>query len=116
MQDTKIKNIFRVTPVGDRKLHTVVTPGRQKKWDETNTICLFMSATSLRTAIFFDRYLIWKKDDDAEVEVPPPAQLKKLIQDAGRAGATGNEGAPAATTGGAGGAASPLVCVCAVCF
>ncbi|CAN0435064.1 unnamed protein product, partial [Ectocarpus sp. 8 AP-2014] len=54
------------------------------------------------------RYLIWKKDDDTEVEVPPPAQLKKLIQDAGKAGVTGNEGAPATTTGGAGGAASPL--------
>ncbi|CBJ25780.1 conserved unknown protein [Ectocarpus siliculosus] len=54
------------------------------------------------------RYLIWKKGDDTEVEVPPPAQLKKLIQDAGKAGVTGNEGAPAATTGGAGGAASPL--------
>lgn len=64
------------------------------------------------------RYLIWKKNDDTEMEVPPPAQLKNLME-AGKAGAMG-EGAPsagaAAATGGAedaaaglGGAASSLV-------
>ncbi|CAN0110281.1 unnamed protein product, partial [Scytosiphon promiscuus] len=29
------------------------------------------------------RYLIWKRDDNAEIAVPPPAQLKGLMQEAG---------------------------------
>ncbi|CAM9380131.1 unnamed protein product, partial [Hapterophycus canaliculatus] len=57
------------------------------------------------------RYLIWKRNDDTEMELPPPAQLKSLMQEAGKAGAA----APAETgaagpgaEGGLGGAASTL--------
>eukprot|EP00752_Nemacystus_decipiens_P009972 g8894.t1 len=60
------------------------------------------------------RYLIWKKNDDTEMEVPPPAQLKNLME-AGKAGAAGEAaaGAEAGTggegaSGGKGGAASSL--------
>eukprot|EP00903_Cladosiphon_okamuranus_P016072 g14836.t1 len=62
------------------------------------------------------RYLIWKKNDDTEMEVPPPPQLKNFME-AGKAGvaaeatgaaAGGGEGGAKEAAGGLGGAASSL--------
>lgn len=54
----------------------------------------------------YDRYLIWKRDDDSLMETPPPPQLKNLIAGVGKGGAAGEaaEGAEAAA-----GAAASLV-------
>lgn len=49
----------------------------------------------------YDRYLIWKKDDDSVMETVPPPQLKNLMSGIDKGGAAGE------AAGGAEAAAGP---------